>query len=304
MNIQELIIDTDSRNATLISLRTHQNFSQYQSLFITTEEGWGCPDYENMSLEDMLVEDTKPMFITSSMDDIKDNRRKNELMNQFLDAEDRVGKGLFHMNKQYNKNQECYENNDKLYQEYAKHRDEFKALMARYEFQKNRFESLSPAQQRIKSADWKQWSAVLWDKANIVKANRNIAWATFEEGKACFQEGKAIMKKYQSSYKAIKEYKDTLANHITKNKYWGDYYSTKNDDIGNPYCIDNDTGEEVDNQEFYHDRNIDIDCIRDTHYLEMSKEDIVWNDRSFDIQLSVKIMDDAQKEEILAAAPF
>ncbi len=270
-------------SATLFDVRTATNLSSYEKTLIASFEEWQSPDYDNMDMDEILGEDSQPMFQTADWDSVRAERDMERRVDVLCDLVERMQKGMKLI-------QETTAQRDSLRTEYHAARDEFTALMNKLNEQEERFKQLLPEAAKRAQPRFSNWKAALWIKAKPLNETRKIKGAQLGELNQ-------KLSKYWELWFQIQKSAHEL-------KAWGGYYSLLNEEL-NRWCtrtqdaVDQDVLDRVTaptDEARNHWRLERLECERDMHVYQMLEYDrevhINWQPTA------------AEAEVILASDPF
>lgn len=150
------------------------------------------PNYDTMSLDEILGEDTKPMFECATMDEIRRERASVNALNELLDLQDRMSKGM------------------SMIKEMQRKGDEYSKAKAAFDKAK----TVMFANNTRKPQSW-------WDKFNQLKDTRNAAWNEFDKVRP-------VLNKYWAHWMELKEQGCFLAQEYG---LWSEFFRLQNEEI-------------------------------------------------------------------------
>lgn len=81
-------------DATITDVRMASNLSNEEKVMVVLMGEWTVTEYENMTLEDILTEDTSSRYTLPSMEDVRDDKARERALDQLLDLVERMNKGM------------------------------------------------------------------------------------------------------------------------------------------------------------------------------------------------------------------
>ncbi len=236
---------------TVNDVREATGLASYEKVLIMNEDEWISLDYDNMNIDDLCNTDTAPMYTTTSMNEIREERARMRRLDALLTILERMNKGMALI-------QDLTTTRNKIREEYYTARDAFSALMGRLEYHQNRYDKLSDNEAKKAYYSFRRWKEALWVKAKPLNQIRK------DKGAELGAVNKKL-EKYWSHWKALQ----TQARELG---VWADYYRLLNEEI-TPYWtttdntdIDSCTAQTDDALEYWKQER--LDCERDAHIRE------------------------------------
>lgn len=226
--------------AILVDIAQSQNLNldNKEKTMVVKMEEWIVPDYENMTLEDLLSEDNKSSVVCASMEEIRVEKEENACLDAVLNLQDRMAKGM------------------KMIKEFDSVRIPY--VVAANKF--NRAKEVMFADESKKPQSW-------WNRFNQLKAERNVTWEAFEP---CYER----LNKLWKHWLRLKD----ECNEIATPEVWVQFFSLAEQEINTYFTHEGDEGIDhltAQDEEAFAEWKIEREnCERDSHIDEMREYDM------------------------------
>lgn len=191
-------------DATIIDVRTSLNLNSEEKVMVVDLSQWEMPSYEDMSLEEILAEDTKPTVRCASMDEIREEKEELRLLEQVLTLQDRMAKGMAMI-------------------------QEHNGVRLGYIVAKNKFDKAKEMMFSNKNRKPQSW----WNRFNQLKAERDEAWQAYESVRT-------RLNKLWSHWMRLKDECSELAT----SSVWAQYFEHQNKDLTEYFTYNGDVQEQ------------------------------------------------------------
>lgn len=79
---------------TITDIRTASNLNTEEKTMVVHISDWDVPDYDHMSLDDILTGDTRPTYTTPTMDEVREERAQEQALDTLLSLIERMNTGM------------------------------------------------------------------------------------------------------------------------------------------------------------------------------------------------------------------